>query len=172
SWFLQEQGFSSAAELWAAGPAIAAWLADCPRPFWGRPGKTRHADLPEHFRRTELETQAVGGIRPKSVFQIGGAGAVGTGSLRGFPELLRLRDAGFSVWPFDPPGASLVVEIYPRMLIGAITKTLGSELRNHLDRHRWPADPTLRALASENADAFDAAMSAYWMWTHIGEFDE
>ena len=38
-------------------------------------------------------------VRPKSTFQIGGAGAVGTGSLRGMPHLLTLREAGCAVWP-------------------------------------------------------------------------
>ena len=48
----------------------------------------------------------VRGIAPKSVFQIGGAGSVGTASLRGMPVLQRLREAGFAVWPFDRPERS------------------------------------------------------------------
>lgn len=78
--------------------------------------------LPDDLRRTDREAPAIGGIRPKSVFQIGGAGAVGTGSLRGMPILKRLRDAGFAVWPFDAPRWPCVVEIYPRLLTGAVNK--------------------------------------------------
>jgi hypothetical protein len=69
--------------LWRDAPALWAhladgsaeeWLSRCKAPFWGRPGKNR-PDLGaerEHFRHTDLEVPATGGIRPKSVFQIGG----------------------------------------------------------------------------------------------------
>ena len=56
------------------------------------------------------------------MFQIGGAGAVGTGTLRGMPHLLRLAEAGFSVWPFDPPAWPRVVEIYPRLFAPRIVR--------------------------------------------------
>lgn len=57
--------------------------------------------MPDELRRTDRERPAVGGIRPTSGFQIGGAGAVGTGAVRGMPMLARLRAAGFAIWPFD-----------------------------------------------------------------------
>lgn len=83
------------------------WLAACPAPFWGRRGRPRPTFGPGQspFRVTEDQQRTVAGIRPKSVFQVGGAGAVGTGSLRGMPELSRLRAAGFSIWPIDPPSS-------------------------------------------------------------------
>src|SRR5690606_29646039 len=100
AWFVEGQGFSEASELWAAmhGGLAERWLQSCEPPFWGRPGKPKCGEHP-HFRRTEQDYRSRG-HQAKSVFQIGGAGAVGTGSLRGMPVLHRLRRAGFTVWPF------------------------------------------------------------------------
>ena len=94
---------ASAPELWAAAAVDGErWLRECPPPFWGLAGR-RRPDGHEQFRQTEATVAAVGGIRPKSTFQIGGAGSVGTGSVRGFPALTRLRAGGFTIWPFDAP---------------------------------------------------------------------
>lgn len=126
AWFLEERALENARELWSLADREAeGWLARCESPFWGRPGKSRPLLGPErdHFRRTDTSVPNTGGIRPKSVFQIGGAGAVGTGSLRGMPILHRLTTAGFSVWPFDPPGWPLIIEIYPRLLTGPVNKS-------------------------------------------------
>ncbi|MGD9890667.1 MAG: hypothetical protein AB7U18_05165, partial [Dehalococcoidia bacterium] len=132
AWFLDAMGATTAPDLWElAGDRAEDWLAACAPPFWGRSG-TRRPELPAHFRRTELEVPAVGGIRPKSVFQVGGSGAVGTGSLRGMRLLSRLRHAGFSIWPFDPPGWPRVVEIYPRLLTGAVRKRNPGERTRYL----------------------------------------
>jgi hypothetical protein len=167
AWFLDREGHREAAELWAAAAADGErWLRECPPPFWGRPGRRR----PEHagqLRLTEASIVAVGGIRPKSTFQIGGAGSVGTGSVRGWPALLRLRAAGFAIWPFDesarPPVA---VEIYPRALTGAVVKSDVSERIRLLDA-RYPAiPPELRDHAIASEDAFDAAVSALVMSRH------
>jgi hypothetical protein len=141
------------------------WLATCSPPFWGRPGRRRPEARPDcpAFRRTESSEPGPRGIRPKSVFQIGGAGAVGTGTLRGIPHLLELRAAGFAIWPFDPPRAPVALEIYPRFLSGGVTKSQRSARAAylaHLDPA--PADEHLRqALASE--DAFDALVSVLAM---------
>ena len=102
------------------------------------------------------------GIRPKSVFQIGGAGAVGTGSIRGMPHLAALRRGGFSVWPFDPPVPPCVVEIYPRVLTGPVVKRSLDERRQAL--RAWRLPPALAASAARSEDAFDAAVSALVMW--------
>jgi hypothetical protein len=103
-WFVHKHGCSSAPEFWrVAKEQGEEWLRKCPPPFWGRPGTTR-PDCEKLFRHTEQGATSVGGIRPKSVFQIYGPGHVGTGSLRGMPALLKLREAGFAIWPFDPPG--------------------------------------------------------------------
>ncbi len=125
-------------------------------------GATRAAtpDLPEHFRLTERPMERDTGIQAKSVFQIGGAGAVGTGSIRGMPFLARLHDAGFSIWPFDEPGWPCVIEIYPRLLTGAVRKSDQQAREEYLRAAPWllPRDLFGRAVSSE--DAFDAAVSA------------
>ncbi|MEQ5795471.1 hypothetical protein LZ686_12545 [Paracoccus sp. NFXS7] len=75
-----------------------------------------HPDLKPH---RVTETPAPGGPRPKSPFQLAGAGAVGAQSLTGIPWLNRLRQrAGTAVWPFQPwQDAELVLaEVYPSML--------------------------------------------------------
>ena len=124
AWYLEQRGLATAAELWALADQEAdAWLAACESPFWGKPGIAKWTDLPHHFRQTELDVPKTAGIQPKSVFQVGGAGAVGTGSLRGMRTLHRLHAASFSIWPFDPPGWPLVVEIYPRLLTGSVVKS-------------------------------------------------
>jgi hypothetical protein len=140
------------------------WLGACQPPFWGRPGMKRPA-LVEHFRRTEARCTPTKGTRPKSVFQIGGAGAVGTGSMRGMPFLAELRRSGFSVWPFDDATTPLVVEIYPRVLTGPIRKSSAVERTAHLRAYPIPAG--LRTLAEQSEDAFDAAVSALVMAEHV-----
>lgn len=168
-WFLEERGLQSGPELWRlAGAEGERWLSECAPPFWGRPGKGRPA-MKEDLRRTDREVPAVGGIRPKSVFQVGGAGAVGTGSLRGMPVLARLRDAGFSVWPFDEPGESVVVEIYPRLLTGSVNKGDAAARRAYLIEHHPDMEPELADLAADSEDAFDAAVSAVIMSRHADE---
>ncbi len=156
--------------LWAAAEARGdEWLADGAPPFWGRPG-TRRPDLPHHFRATELAVGAVGGIRPKSTFQVAGAGSVGTGSIRGFPVLARLRAAGFAVWPFDDAVPPVVVEIWPRLLTGAVVKRDPVARANHLAAHFPSLSDGLRVRAIGSEDAFDAAASALVMARHRDAF--
>ena len=159
AWYLADFGCRTAPEFWfVAGRCGEGWLAACPPPFWGRAGRRRGAEA--QFRRTELEC----GAAPKSVFQIGGAGAVGTGSIRGMPFLPRLRSAGFAIWPFDAPGSATVLEIYPRLLTGPGPKRRAAFCRAYLDALEWPADLGQRAAAASREDAFDAAVSALRMW--------
>jgi hypothetical protein len=165
-WFLDEQGCAGAPELWAAATVDGErWLRECPAPFWGLTGR-RRPDGVEQLRATEAAI-AVGGIRPKSTFQIGGAGSVGTGSVRGFPALARLRSAGFAIWPFDAPASPPVaLEIYPRTFTGPVVKSDPLARLAYLDE-RYPelaCDVRDRAVASE--DAFDAAVSAVVMSHH------
>ena len=122
-WFFRHRGLKRVEDLWGlVAEEGEAWLAECEPPFWGKPGRKK-PELPEHFRRTEMESPRVGGSSPKSVFQIGGAGAVGTGSLRGIPCLGALHAAGFSIWPFHAPTRPIVIEIYPRLLTGPVVKS-------------------------------------------------
>jgi hypothetical protein len=112
------------------------WLAACPWPFWGRTGRRRPSDVPSELRAQE---RALGA---KSVFQIGGAGTVGTGTIRGMPHLARLRADGWSIWPFDPVGPRTAVEVYPRVA----ARLLG------------------RTPPSTGRDVFDAEVAALAMW--------
>lgn len=172
AWFLEERGLVEARELWALAEHEAeGWLARCESPFWGRPGKGRPSLGPgrDHFRRTDLGVPDTGGVRPKSVFQIGGAGAVGTGSLRGMPFLGRLSGAGFSIWPFDSPGWPRVVEIYPRLLTGAVNKSSAGERAAYLAFRYDTLDAGWRERAASSEDAFDAAVSALVMAEHLDE---
>jgi uncharacterized protein (TIGR00369 family) len=156
AWFLRERGLGSAPELWELAVRQGeAWLAACEPPFWGRRGTTKPR-LPADLRATDLDN-----VPAKSVFQIGGAGAVGTGSIRGMPCLRRLRDGGFSVWPFDPPHRPIVVEIYPRALTGAVTKS--DPVARAAFLTRLDLDDEVGRLAGSSEDAFDAAVSALVM---------
>jgi hypothetical protein len=160
-WYLDACGFDSADELWShLASEGEALLADCNPPFWGRPG-TRRPTGATALRATESAVPAVGGIRPKSTFQIGGAGSVGTGSLRGMPLLARLRSRGFRVWPFhDAPALPVVVEIYPRLFTGPVVKSDASARAEHLLRELPELDREIAGWAIASDDAFDALVSA------------
>jgi hypothetical protein len=148
-WFLDREGLENG----MAVPEVLSerWLRECPPPFWGRLGRRRGSE-PQH-RRTELLVAP----RAKPVFQIGGSGAVGTGSLRGFAVLARLRREGFRIWPFDDGGLPAAVEIFPRLLTGPVVKSRTAERDRYL---RGRALPTLGAVSE---DAFDAEVSALVM---------
>ena len=165
AWFVSEQSCATVGELWETVERQGeAWLTECASPFWGRPGR-RRPELPAYLRRAE-QSIAVGGISPKSTFQIGGAGAVGTGSVRGMPYLRRLRAAGFSIWPFDPAGPATVLEVYPRLLTGPVRKSSRQERARYVAEAGWPIAPSFEAAMVGSEDAFDAAISALVMDTH------
>lgn len=169
AWFLKELGLSSAQEMWQCAERKAeTWLAESEPPFWGRKGRPKPAEDPnrDQFRLTDRDVPSTGGIKPKSVFQVGGAGAVGTGSLRGMPILNCLKAAGFSIWPFDNSIHPLVVEIYPRLLTGPVNKGNIDARAEYLEASGYKIDRKLylRAVCSE--DAFDAAVSALVMYKH------
>jgi hypothetical protein len=126
-----------------------SWLASCPPPFWGRPGRRQVLEPSLAYRRTELSLTP----RPGSVFQIGGAGAVGTASLRGMPHLRRLAAAGVAVWPFVdwPASGPVAAEVWPRSVMGSVVKSSASARAAFL-----PAVPA----AHRSPDAFDAACAA------------
>lgn len=170
AWYLEQEGLPTAHELWRRADEQAdAWLKACARPFWGRGKVSRWPGIPSHFRQTERDVPKMGGISPKSVFQVGGAGAVGTGSLRGMRTLRRLHEAGFSIWPFDPPGWPRVVEIYPRLLTDRVVKSDPEARNTYLAAHFPNLDASLTALAASTDDAFDAAVSALVMARHLHE---
>jgi hypothetical protein len=156
AWFVKRHRCHTAPQLWSVVAEHGeAWLAACEPPFWGRPGKPKPTNT-QQFRRTETATHAVSGITPKSTFQIGGAGSVGTGSIRGIPHLSTLQQAGCAIWPFDSPGIVTVAEVYPRLCTGAVVKSSPAARRQYFQDHTLL--PHQAALESE--DAFDALISA------------
>jgi hypothetical protein len=168
AWFLRAHSCTTVDELWILAEREGeTWLAECAAPFWGRPGRPRPV-LPGHLRRGE-QAISVGGISPKSVFQIGGAGAVGTGSVRGMPHLRQLRAAGFSIWPFDPPSPFVVLEIYPRLLTGPVRKNDRGHRAAYLAAVPWAVAPRFVPSIVESEDAFDAAISALVLHDHLAQ---
>lgn len=165
-WFVEAQGCASAPDLWQLAARDGdAWLRMCAPPFWGRKGSRKpapNAAQPLH-RRTESDALPVRGVGPKSVFQIGGSGAVGTGSVRGMPWLAHLRARGFAIWPFDAPRKPFALEIYPRYLTGSINKTSAVERGLYMERNFATQDPALLRIAASSEDALDAAVSALRM---------
>lgn len=164
-WFVESCGVSSAIEFWRVVERCGeTWLQECGHPFFGKAG-SKMPDREEYqlYRRTEHDiAETYPRVTPKSVFQIGGGGQVGTGSIRGMPFLSKVREAGFAVWPFDEPreGEPMVVEIYPRLFTGAVTKSRCSERYWYLEKYlrNLSSDHWTKAMDSE--DAFDAAISA------------
>lgn len=200
AWFVRETGSEDAPAFWdaVAREHGERWLGPgaMDRRFWGRPHKRPEEFSGEHLHRMlratdvdckisslipEAERAArVKGITPKSVFQIGGGGSVGTASLRGMPVLKHLRDAGFAVWPFDPPGLdegrTLVVEMYTRLNTGAVRKA-NAEARAEYLRTKRAEHPAYAALsrrvlekARASEDAFDALVSCMVMAARRDEF--
>ena len=146
AWFARELGCDTIDDVWArAGSDGDDWLAPAP-PFW-----TARCDLAAAKRFRACETRLrMAGYPPKSVFQLVGNGQVGRGSVRGMPQLARLRAAGFAIWPFDDASDRLVVEIYPSLL-----------------RNRFPH---LDDGAAPTNDARDARVSARAMTARAEEF--
>ena len=213
AWFLEEHGCATAFEFWdkvAAGKG-EEWLhRECEDArFWGVRGPGRSGKRPPEFcgpglrrmlRETDWENKIAQGleggdperaakmmgIQAKSPFQIGGSGSVGTGSLRAMPYLLRLREAGFRVWPFDSAalGAKprpLLVEMYTRLLTGAVKKSNPAARKEYLAVRkktageeydgiyaRLPRGVLDKALGSE--DAFDALVCCIEMVRWRAEF--
>lgn len=198
AWFLRELEMESAPEFWrlVAEQHGERWLSrECEdRRFWGKPHK-RPVEfsgdrLHRMLRATDIDCKLVAlipeeeralrvkGITPKSVFQIGGSGSVGTASLRGMPVLLQLREAGFSVWPFDRPKLPLVVEMYTRLNTGPVHKSNPEKRAEYLLRKR-KEDPAYAALprgvlqtARAGEDAFDALVSMMVMVERRNEFPQ
>jgi hypothetical protein len=208
AWFLAEHGCDTVVEFWrkVAEGQGERWLAresDAVARdvrFWGAPHKRPEEFCGENLHRsmrlTDMENKItpkllegdperaakVKGITPKSPFQIGGSGSVGTGSLRAMPFLLRLSQAGFRVWPFQSAKLSganpqpLLVEMYTRLMTGAVAKSNGESRARYLAAKKKSDEVyrglgrlvMQRALASE--DAFDALVSMLEMVRRRQEF--
>jgi hypothetical protein len=171
AWWLREQNCEDAFALWQlAAKNGERWLRDGCEPFWGRPGQPCPLDHRAPRWRGFRSTDHV--LSAKSPFQIAGAGAVGTGSIRGMPMLARLHRAGFHLWPFQPAKMPLALEIYPRLFTGAVVKSRRNARMDYLQQPRYaslPGDVLAKATASE--DAFDALCSLLGMVEHAAHLN-
>ena len=175
-WYLRDRSLTPQA-LWARladqaltprmrSLGLAHWMNSPDPPFWTTAEGHALLAADQKFRRTEIDVRAAGS-RPKSVFQLVGAGQVGRGSLYGMQALHRLAAIGFRIWPFDQVRLPLVLEIFPRLLTGPVIKSSQSERERYLATLRIPDELGSRAAASD--DAFDAAVSALVMSAAVGE---
>jgi hypothetical protein len=165
AWWLRTNDISTVDDLWADSGRLEAWLASCRPPFWGRPGCSRpRLPAEQEFRRTELAVTP----RPRSTFQIGGAGAVGTGSLRGMPQLARLRAAGLAIWPWDPWSPPVVAEVWPRLALGRAVKSSPVWRARWVVEHRHALDEGAAACIEASDDALDAAAAALHLAARTG----
>ena len=98
-------------------------------PFWGCPKGRPRPHLPSlktvdyialglaEKRRVERENP-----RAKPVWQLLGAGSVGSQALLGIPVVHRLARAfGAAIWPFEPLSALTFAEVYPSLLSAEVT---------------------------------------------------
>lgn len=85
------------------------------------------------------------------------------------PHLLRLAEAGFNVWPFDPVGWPRAIEIYPRGLTGKVNKSNHATRLAYLHNTFPELDADALSVAGGSEDAFDAAVSALVMDRHRAE---
>ena len=208
AWFLREHGCATVFDFWrhvAAGQG-ERWLTDASPTrdvrFWGKPHKRpaefSGAGYAGMMRQTDWDNKIgfgggdparaalMRGIQPKSPFQIGGSGSVGTGSLRAMEWLEHLHHAGFRVWPFEDAAldvetgansAPLLVELYTRLLTGPVAKSNESARRAYLGR-RGKEEPELYgslprsvvAAARGSEDGFDALVCCLEMVRWQGEF--
>ncbi len=208
AWFLAEHGCATVFDFWrhvAAGHG-ERWLGTtCAEEerdlrFWGRPHKRPEvfcgAGYASMMRRTDWENKIeqgleggdperaakMRGITPKSPFQIGGSGSVGTGSLRAMPWLLRLWQQGLRVWPFEDAALTgrrpkpLLVEMYTRLLTGAVAKS-NAEARKEYLKARRKSDALYAGLsrgvlgkAESSEDGFDALVCCVEMVRWQEEF--
>lgn len=94
----------------------AGFMAGAARPhFWmGAADGPKAAYL--RVRVCEAAFNAGGGGKASTLFDCVGAAQVAKASFAGMRVLHRLR-GGFAVWPFDPPAARTIVEIYTRAML-------------------------------------------------------
>jgi hypothetical protein len=100
-------------------------------PFWGCPKQAPRAGLPclktvdyaalglNEKRRVERENPPA-----KPVWQLLGAGSVGSQALLGIPVVHRLAQAtGAAIWPFEALRDLTLAEVYPSLLARAVSAT-------------------------------------------------
>jgi molybdopterin-guanine dinucleotide biosynthesis adapter protein len=126
-------------------------------PFWGRPASH---DIPHLAFTKDVDYHALGlserraiekELRgAKTVWQLMGAGSVGSQALTGLPMIHRLQQsADCKVWPFeDITGASVVIaEIYPAIISMAVAREIESQAVPALEiPDKWQVHLLARAL--------------------------
>jgi hypothetical protein len=206
AWFLREHDCPTVFDFWrhVVSGHGERWLGEgCAEQerdlrFWGKPHKRPEqfcgAGYPTMMRRTDMDNKVefgggdearaalMRGIQPKSPFQIGGSGSVGTGSLRAMEWLLQLREAGFRVWPFEDSALGkakprpLLVEMYTRLLTGPVAKSnpvaraAYLKLRRKEDELYTGLARAVIAKAQGSEDGFDALVCCMEMVRWQREF--
>lgn len=166
AWYLAHVGCESVEAFWRlVGRDGPVWSEALEAPFFDRGSwhddRNREFRDSSPYRRTERELTP----RPETVFKLVGQRQVGKASLTGMPALLRLRDAGFSIWPFDAPELPVAVEIYPRLFYGPrVRKQDASSRRELVESWAMDSPHDLVAAAVASDDAFDAATSALGLY--------
>ena len=78
----------------------------------------RGANYEERFRVTDQRAVNAAGRHPSSVFRCVGPNQVGPGSVAGMRFLHWVHQEQIAtIWPFDPPDRTTMVEIYPRLFL-------------------------------------------------------
>lgn len=180
-WYMESEGYESALDVWAELAGMETFYGrdtQWPRaflgyPYWG-PQIRRKPAIPHArgwYRGTERTVRETTGVLGYSVFQLSGAGSVGSQSVRGVGRLLELRELGWAVWPFDPPDAHTIVEVFPKAYRSLVT---GQELRSDPTAQRdalisamdrdLHMEPDLLRVLEEDYAATDAMLAAWLLW--------
>lgn len=168
-WFARAHACTSIDAVWTlVAEHGEQWLRDCAPPFWGRAETRCTLETADRYRACEQRLRALR-RQPKSIFQIGGAGAVGTGSLRGIPWLVWLRQRGFAIWPFDAVGTQTAFEVYPSLYARVATNDATGRAAHLAALPSSVLAPRERDAAVASDDAFDAVVSALAMWERRDE---
>lgn len=134
-------------------------------PFWGNGSLREVPDLPRKGRartpnpfpeRRAIEDRHKGAF---TLWQLSGAGAVGSQTLMGLPVLSRLRRhfaSDLAVWPFEAPAAGIVLaEVWPSLLAPAVAAELA---RSGGIKDARQVEVLARALASLSHEALAQVM--------------
>jgi hypothetical protein len=166
--FAERHHCGDIAAVWALAERRGdGWMRCEEMPFWGRAGCG--ADRAAGWGGPRATDAAVRTLRlgnPKSPYQVTGAGAVGSSTIRGLPVLRALRAAGAAIWPFDRAGLITVMELYPRIATGAVVKRDPDARAAWLQQHAPELPDIVATAARESEDAFDALAAARFLWQH------
>ena len=119
----------------AVGGQINAGFLPKAGPFWGRPQSQDIAHLPftkavDYPAINLSERRTIEHLLPKAspVWQLMGAGSVGSQTLTGLPMIHRLSQRPLcKVWPFDDANAPLVLaEVYPSIIASAVARAIAA----------------------------------------------